>query len=207
MEFAASVTDLSHEKPVYTDQTQQSIWLLGEVQAGAFNRSDRGDARYHAIVWKGGRAKANALFVAHATDLQVHQALLDIGAAPGNNLTLDSWDERFAPDHADPNLRVTGSVIEISVQWEGSQKVYDISEILVDAGGGGFSFRFGGNLKHIQEWKSGCVACLYSCPGGKVSNASYTIRDYVDEATRFQAREDLLPPDGSEVRLILRLKE
>ncbi len=48
--------------------------------------------------------------------------------------------------------------------------------------------------------------CLYSCPGGKVSNASYTIRDFVDEETEFRAQENLLPPDNTNVILILKVK-
>ena len=92
------------------------------------------------------------------------------------------------------------------MQWEGAKKAYHLSDVLEDSGGHGFDFRFGGNLAYVKNWKSGCVACLYSCPGGKVSNASYTIREFVDEVTRFRAREELLPADGTRVVLILKVK-
>jgi hypothetical protein len=206
VDFAASSDALSEQKPIYIDAANRKIWLLGTAQANAFNASDSGDAQYHAIVWNKGRAKGNALFLTHASDVQVHQALTQIGAKPGNNLTLDSWEERFEPGRPDPKLSVAGDSIEISVKWKGAQHEYTLSEILADPGGRGVDFRFGGNLEHVQHWKSGCVACLYSCPGGKVSNASYAIRDYVDGVTRFQARKDLLPPDGEAVTLILGAK-
>ena len=205
--FAGSVQALSVQKPIYIDRAAKSIWLLGEGQIHAFNTSERGDAQYHAIVWKGGRAKRKALFLTHASDVHIHQALVEIGAQPGNNLTLDSWDKRFELNHADPKRHVEGEPIEISVRWDGSEKAYHLSEILEDSGGQGFDFRFGGNLAYVERWKSGCVACLYSCPGGKISNANYTIRDFVDQVTRFRAREDLLPPDGTEVFLILHARE
>ena len=204
VEYATSHDALSRQKPIFIDEENRTVWLLGTVQASAFNASDAGDAQYHAIVWNDGRAKGNTLFLSYASDVQVHQALTRIGAVPGDNLTLDAWDERFEPEHPDPRLRVSGNTVEFSVTWMGASREYTLSEILTDPGGEGFSFRFGGNLEHVKHWRSGCVACLYSCPGGKVSNANYTIRDYVDGVTHFQAREDLLPPDGSEVRLLLR---
>ena len=204
--LATSVQELSVDKPIYIDRATKSVWLFGYVQSRAFNTSKSGNAQYHAIVWKRGRAKRNALFLTHATDVHVHQALVEVGAQPGNNLTLNTWDERFEPERADADLRVEGSQIEIAVQWKGLKKAYDLSEILEDTGKAGIDFRFGGNLAHVKKWKSGCVACLYSCPGGKVSNASYTIRDFVDEVTKFRAREDLLPPDNTNVILILKVK-
>ncbi|MCZ6678375.1 MAG: YdjY domain-containing protein [Candidatus Poribacteria bacterium] len=205
--LAASVGELSVEQPIYIDRATKAVWLAGEVRANAFNTSTQEDAQYHAIVWKEGRAKRNSLFLTHAADVDVHGALVEVGAQPGDNLTLDSWDERFAPEHPHPALRVEGSPVEISVRWEGSPRTYRLSEILDDSERQGFDFRFGGNLAYVKKWRSGCVACLYSCPGGKVSNASYTIRDFVDEATSFRAREDLLPPDGTAVILILKIKD
>ena len=65
--------------------------------------------------------------------------------------------------------------------------------------------RFGGHRANIPKWKSGCVVCLYSCPGSKVGNARYTVRDYARNATRFRAREGALPPDGTKVRVVFRL--
>lgn len=67
--------------------------------------------------------------------------------------------------------------------------------------------KFGGHQANIPEWKSGCVVCLYSCPGSKVGNARYTVRDFVDEATRFTVLPGALPEDGTEVTIIFRLNE
>jgi heterodisulfide reductase subunit C len=49
----------------------------------------------------------------------------------------------------------------------------------------------------------GCVVCLFSCPGSKVGNRTYTVRDYVQGTTRFRVREAVLPDDGTEVTVIL----
>lgn len=65
--------------------------------------------------------------------------------------------------------------------------------------------RFGGNRRNIPEWESGCIVCLYSCPGSKVGNARYTVRDYEDGVTRFRVRAGALPRDDTRVGVILRL--
>ena len=65
--------------------------------------------------------------------------------------------------------------------------------------------RFGGHRANVPEWHSGCVVCLYSCPGSKVGNATYTVRDWVEGTTRFRVRRGVLPPDGTPVTIVLRL--
>ena len=65
--------------------------------------------------------------------------------------------------------------------------------------------RFGGNAANIPKWKSGCIVCLYSCPGSKVGNARYTVRDYEKGVTRFRAKPGVLPADGTSIRVVLRV--
>ena len=65
--------------------------------------------------------------------------------------------------------------------------------------------RFGGNAANIPKWKSGCIVCLYSCPGSKVGNARYTVRDYTKDTTRFRAKPGALPPDGTRISVVLRI--
>ena len=46
-----------------------------------------------------------------------------------------------------------------------------------------------------------------SCPGSKVGNARYTVRDWVKGTTRFRVRKDApLPEDGKKVGIVFRLK-
>ena len=81
-----------------------------------------------------------------------------------------------------------------------------LAEIINDPGGRGFDMRFGGHRDNIPEWHSGCVVCLYSCPGSKVGNASYTVRDFVNGATHFEANPANVPAAGSRVTMRLRLE-
>ncbi len=162
---------------------------------------------YHFVVWEGGRAGDGALFRSQVTDTQVLEALESLGGQPGNALGLDVWDERDDPSSTAPDKIIKGPAVEILVRVPGRQEPLTLDEILIDPGGKGFDMRFGGHRANIPRWKSGCVVCLYSCPGSKVGNARYTVRDFVDGTTRFAVREGALPADGTEVTLIFRLVE
>ena len=80
-----------------------------------------------------------------------------------------------------------------------------LDELLQDPGGKGFDFRFGGNHALIPHWHSGCLVCLYSCPGSKVGNAAYTVRDYMTGATKFSPNLARLPKDGTHVVIYFRI--
>ena len=161
---------------------------------------------YHLLVHEKGRSAGNALFTTPAGDRAVHAALIEIGAVPGNVLGMDTWEDRKNPNSAAPDRRIEGSPVEISLLWANLEAPIPLADLLEDPGGKGFGFRFGGHLANAPIWKSGCVVCLYSCPGSKVGNAAYTVRDYVRETTTFRIRNDRFPPEGAPVTLIFRLR-
>lgn len=162
---------------------------------------------YHLIVWKSGKAAPAALFRAEVTDLQVLDALESLGARPGNALGMATWDERKDPSSQAPDRVIAGPPVEILVKVPGRPEPLTLGEILEDPGGRGFDMRFGGHRANIPKWKSGCVVCLYSCPGSKVGNARYTVRDWVKGTTRFRVKPGApLPADGGRVTIVFRLK-
>lgn len=160
---------------------------------------------YHAVVWRGGRMAHPALFRAEVSDRQVISALEDLGAKPGNNLVMEAWTERKNPTKPEPDTVIRGSPVEVLVRLPRRSAAVPLSTILLDSGGRGIEMRYGGNEENIPKWKSGCIVCLYSCPGSKVGNARYTERDYANRVTRFRVKPGLLPEDGTPVRVVLRL--
>jgi hypothetical protein len=139
------------------------------------------------------------------SDTQVLDALEALGADAGNALPMDTWERRKDESAAEPDMVIAGPPVEISVRVPGKAAPLTLSQILLDPGGRGFDMRFGGHRANIPHWHSGCVVCLFSCPGSKVGNARYTVRDYVRETTRFRVRPGVLPEDGTEVVIALRL--
>jgi hypothetical protein len=178
------------------------------VTKGSFEREmlGMGMPGYHLIVWHEGRASHAALFRAEVTDVQVLDALEKLGARPGNALGMETWEERKNSESKAPDKVIEGPPVEILVQVPGRKKPLTLPEILEDPGGRGFDMRFGGHRENIPKWKSGCIVCLYSCPGSKVGNARYTVRDYEKEATRFRVRPGVLPEDGTRVTVVFRLR-
>jgi hypothetical protein len=102
------------------------------------------------------------ILVSPAEPLDFHDALVRIGAKPGNNLALDSYGQFVAGDR-----------LNVVALWQGLKKPYDISDIFYDSTGKGFQIRFGGNRVAAAEKKTGCLTCLESCPISITSNAVY----------------------------------
>jgi hypothetical protein len=184
IEFPATVTRKSFERE-----------LLGMGMPG-----------YHLIVWEDGGAAMASLFRAEVTDVQVLDALESLGAKPGNALGMDTWEKRKDKDSKEPDKVIAGPPVEVLVRVPGRPALLTLGQILQDPGGRGFDMRFGGHRANIPKWKSGCIVCLYSCPGSKVGNARYTVRDWVNERTKFRVKEGVLPEDGTRVGIVFRLR-
>jgi hypothetical protein len=160
---------------------------------------------YHALVFKGGRMAHAALLQADVSDRQVLEALESLGAKPGDNLPMAAWEERKNAKHPAPDTVIAGPAVEVLLRLAGRGGLVPLSAVLEDSAGRGLEMRFGGNGANIPLWNSGCIVCLYSCPGSKVGNARYTVRDYAKDATRFRVKPGVLPKDGSRVGVVLRL--
>jgi hypothetical protein len=186
------------------DRERRALHLEAVLQRRAFEEGGPPDGRYHALVNRAGGAAAKALFVTDITDAEIARALRDLGADDGGGVPLRAWTLRNVPLLPQPSARVKGSRVDVTVHWEGAERRYDIGELLLDSGGQGVEMRFGGNEEHDAHWDSGCIVCLFSCPGGVISNARYSIREHVGGATRFSAGPEL-PEDGTPVTITLHL--
>jgi hypothetical protein len=167
---------------------------------------DHGDmAGYHLVVWRDGGSAHGALFQAAASDVEVLDALESLGAVPGNALDLGAWDERDDPTSWKPDQMIQGPPVEVLVRTERNGGWLRLDQVVDDPMHLGFDLRFGGHRSNIPAWKSGCVVCLYSCPGGKIGNARYTVRDWTKGTTHFTVKKGVLPADGERVTIRIRL--
>ncbi len=187
-------------------QTDNSIEFQATVSTGSFD-GDFDMAGYHLIVWSEGRAAGQALFRAHVSDTEVLDALEALGAAPGDAVGIEAWDDRYDRESGAADTVIEGPPVEITIEVPGRDEPLRLDDLLIDPGGLGFDMRFGGHRDNIPKWLSGCVVCLYSCPGSKIGNANYTVRDHVDATTRFSVRSEALPEDGTEVTIRIALQD
>jgi hypothetical protein len=193
--------------PVIIDSLRHEVRVFAKFQPDKFSGFLRFVPNYHLLVWGDGKAAREALFATPAPDTALIDALEKLGAVPGNNLTMDAWDKRQDPAHPAPQTSIAGTPMEIFIWWKNLSAPKPLAELLNDPGGRGLDFRFGGNRDLIKYWHSGCLVCLYSCPGSKVGNAAYTVRDYATGATKFSPRQNRLPKSGSEVAIIFRIRK
>lgn len=192
---------------VGVDKVRREIRFTATVQPGAMDRPF-GVKGHHAIVWKEGRSNSWALFAADASDRDVRVALEAVGARPGENLTAQSWTQRADSASVEPDKRVEGTPIEVLVEWRGSKGRIPLAQLLHEQGKRMplLDFRYGGNQRFQHEFKSGCIVCLYSCPGGVVGNHSHPIRDYEEDGVVYSSRKERLPRAGTRVTIILKLR-
>lgn len=189
------------------DRVAREVRFTATVQPGALARPF-GVQGHHAIVWKGGKSKWWALFAADASDRDVRAALQSLGAKPGENLTPGSWHERENPASREPDKRVEGTAVEVFVEWRGSRGRIPLAHVIAEHGHEQprMDFRFGGNQEWQKEFQSGCIVCLYSCPGGAIGNHAHPIRDSVRDGVVYTSIPARLPKAGTKVTIILKPK-
>ena len=188
---------------IEVDHMRRTITLVAEATPTAFLASGGPDDRYHALVSRSGGAVGKSLMATDVNDRQIAEALRSLGADDAGGVPMSAWNRRAIPFLPGPGSRVAGTRVEVLVTWEGARRSYTLGELLGDPGPGEVEIRFGGNEEHDHHWPSGCIICLYSCPGGVLSNALRTIRDH-SRGHSF-APTDLFPPDGTLLTVTLQV--
>lgn len=192
MQATASNMELpTKDKPLLIDEKNKRLLIYTEVHEMNVHQSNV----HWGVVFKGGRFQDRAILRSYAPHLDFHDALIKIGAKPGNNLTKDTIGQF-----------VQGDTIEVKAIIPPSNKEYDLNEIFHDEKGKGFHIKFGGNRKASEEQNTGCITCLESCWISITSNSNYpqtgAIKRFLNPNSRFKGRPEILPEDGKPVILI-----
>ena len=197
---------LSAPANVVIDRAHREVRFQAVVQPEAMDRMF-GVKGHHAIVWKEGKSQRMALFVADASDHDVRLALDSLGAKRGENLTPDSWNARDDAKNPEPDKRVEGSRIGVYVEW--NHRRTPLARVIQEKRRvqPQLEFRYGGNERFQKEFQSGCIVCLYSCPGGAIGNHAHPIRDYVRDGVVYASVPERLPPAGTKVTIVLKVED
>ena len=182
------VGGVSLENPIKVDKEAGTVTVLTQVNGKYFTEGTR-----HASVFKDGSNGAKSVFTSYGNHEDFYNALVEIGAEPGNNMT---------PDNA-ATTHVEGTPIDMKITWDGADKAYDVNEVINDSNGKEIAFKFGGNHDRSMEKHTGCLTCLDSCPVGIISNSAYT--NGAVEKTKeveFTGNQDVLPEDGTYVATV-----
>jgi len=142
------------------------------------------------------------MFASWATDVEISNALASLGAKAAK-LDTRSWTDRMSKDSPYPDLKAQGTHATIYFTWKenGKDKTVEADDFLENSTGKKLDFVFLG-----KQHPSHCVACLYSCVGGRVSNAGLTVRDYIERGAVWKLKKGVLPDDGTPVLITIKLK-
>lgn len=178
------------ENPIIVDEKNKQVLIYTEVHEMNVHQTNV----HWGVVFKGGRFQDRAILRAYVHNLDFHDALIKIGAKPGNNLTKDTIGKY-----------VEGDTLDIKAIIPPSHKESSLNDIFYDETGKGFHIKFGGNRKASEEQNTGCITCLESCWISISSNSKYpqtgSIKRFINPNSRFKGKADVLPGDGKPVIL------
>ena len=182
------------ENPLMIDEKGKRVLIYTEVHEMNVHQSNV----HWGVVFKDGKFQDRAILRAYSNHLAFHDALLKIGAKPGNTLTKDTIGKY-----------VEGDTLEVKATWPGLGKELSLNEIFVDEKGKPFTIKFGGNRKASEEKNTGCITCLESCWISISSNANYpqtgSIKRFLSPNSHFKGNANILPEDGKPVILIYKV--
>ena len=166
------------------DEAAQRVIVPARLCLEGFAQGD--PPGHHLVAWARGGAGKKALLRTPVPDEQVLDALLRLGAQAGDNLSAAAWEARADLTNPAPDARAEGTALRVLVRLpDGTER--PAADLLEDVDQRGFEWRLAGNRALIPRWRSGCVACLQSCPGAKVANRNATMRDLHQGKSRFRA--------------------
>lgn len=181
---------ISQSNPIVIDKEAKTVKVYTEVNGKYFVEPTR-----HGVVFKDGSNGNKSVLKAWGNQIDFYNALIAIGAKPGNNLKLDSV-----------GVAVEGDSLDVSVTWAGAGKEIPFGDAILDSTQKKFDIRFGGNQENARAKNTGCILCLDSCPVGITSNAAHPTKDFDNKVAEFRGNKDVLPADGTPVVVTFKLK-
>ncbi|MEN6327739.1 MAG: YdjY domain-containing protein [Syntrophomonas sp.] len=187
--------DLSDSKPLFVNKEKKEVQYLAQVNGKYFTEPTR-----HGIVFKDGTNGEKSVLRGMANQNDFYNALVEIGAKPGNNISLD--------DMKTGEKSVQGSKLNVFVTWDGLGKEIPFSDILKQSEKRPMDIRFGGNLENATNLKTGCILCLDSCAVGITSDAAFKANEItLKKQVNITGNGEVLPKDGTKIAVIFRLAE
>lgn len=159
----------------------------------------------HAMsYYKGGNGE-KSIMRALVSEIDYYNALIELGAVPGNNITLADMNAASSAE----GKSAEGSKLAVFIEWEGSNGEVQLDEAVVSEVANGevraMDIRFAGNLEFAERSHPGCFICLDTCAAGISTNAAWPTGAMNNKEVNFHGNPKILPPDGTRVNVIVRL--
>ena len=180
-------------EPVIIDIEKKEVIVPAEVNGKYFNSPTR-----HGVVFDRGSNGDKSVLRGLADEREFYQALIDIGAVPGNNLTMEDMKLEKTVD---------GQKLDVFITWDGLGKEIPFADIIRSDEERPMDIRFGGNFEAAKAHRTGGILCLDSCAMAITSDAAYEAGAVEIKKIGRYGREDVLPADGTRVSVIFRIAE
>ena len=191
-ESSDEVKGVSKENNIVVDEENKTVTIYATFNGKFLTESTR-----HLVVSETGKFGDKPVFISQTPPADFHQALLDIGAEPGDNMTPENAEETTSE----------GTPLDITVYWDGNEDGKNVNEIVKDSNGKDLDIRFTGNIDRSNEMKTGCLSCLDSCTVGISSNANYPLGSVEKtKIVEFSIDEANAPEEGTPVALVYTIK-
>lgn len=201
MAFVLALATMAFAAPALTvNKDKGEIVIPAEVNGKYFVSPTK-----HALSFIEGGNGEKSIMRALVSELDFHQALLDIGAKPGNNITMDDMKAKSSSE----GKAAEGDKLAVFLTWEGSNGEVPLDDAVVSEVADGeprpLDLRFSGNLEFAKRSRPGCFICLDSCAAGISTNAAWPTGALNNKEVSFHGNGKVLPPDGTPVSVIVRL--
>ena len=119
--------------PLLVLAEQKEVHVFGQIFPSRFNAAKGPQAQYHFLVWQDGTSPGT-LIETPVDDLDFHDAILSLGAQPGNNLTMAAWTKRHEHKNPAPQQTVSGSQLKVRILWPAKPDGLSIEQVFLDSG-------------------------------------------------------------------------
>ncbi len=198
--FCALVSASFAEESLIVDKEKGEIIIPAEVNGKYLVSPTK-----HALsYYKGGNGE-KSIMRALVSEIDYYNALTELGAIPGNNITPADMKARNSSE----GKSTEGSKLAAFITWEGSNGEIPLDDAVISTVANGearpIDLRFSGNLDFAQRAHPGCFICLDSCAAGISTNAAWPTGAMNNKEVSFKGNAKVLPPDGTRVNVIVRL--
>jgi len=182
--------ETSSDPNIVFNLDKKEVTVLAEVNGKYFTEPTR-----HGVVYAGGSNGDKSVLRGLGDEKVFYETMVSVGFEPSNTLTMEDMSK---------GVKVEGAALDVYVTWDGQEEI-PFSGIIKASEERPMDVRFGGNIENAKEYNTGCILCLDSCAVGITSNAAYETGASAD--INFYGNSDVLPADGTKVKVIFRARE
>nr|AGS53095.1 hypothetical protein YdjY [uncultured bacterium contig00036] len=173
---------------IIINKGKREVFMFAVVNGKYFTQPTR-----HGVVFADGSNGDKSVLIGLGDEKVFYAAMVAVGFGPSNKLTIDDMSK---------GVSVEGEPLDVFVAWDGKEVPF--ANVIRASQERPMDIRFGGNLENAKEYNTGCILCLDSCAVGITSNAAYETG--ASETINFYGKKDVLPADGTMVRVIFRAR-